>query len=76
MLLFFYSLDTGGTLGIATVYWKLNKNLSDWSKPYKCFLIGAAYIGKICGPHLNVGYIRDDGNFAGVQVAAHELGHL
>ncbi|KAJ8665237.1 hypothetical protein QAD02_006899, partial [Eretmocerus hayati] len=37
---------------------------------------GRAFRGSICMAKYNSGFIHDDGNYDGVQTAAHELGHL
>lgn len=51
----------------------------EWFLQYtlKCNdFLGSAFVGKICSPSLNTGFIKDDSNFGGVISATHELGHL
>ncbi|KAJ8665238.1 hypothetical protein QAD02_006900, partial [Eretmocerus hayati] len=37
---------------------------------------GRAFMAGICSKKNNAAYINDDGNFDGIQIAVHELGHL
>ncbi|KAJ8665239.1 hypothetical protein QAD02_006901 [Eretmocerus hayati] len=37
---------------------------------------GQALIGEVCSKRFNTAFVKDRGNFDGIQVAVHELGHL
>ena len=39
-------------------------------------VLGTAYVGRVCSTTTNIGFIRDDASYSGLQPATHELGHL